>query len=246
MIHKMKSPKTIFIAFLSLFMSNYIVAQQPTEAQKKAMQNAMMYGKNKVDAASIPSKYDFSWKYTLAMKTSSGKEMNIDYFLQPNASYYGANMNQKDSEMFMIMDTKSRLMVNSFNKSGKKIAMASKIPDNIDSSTSANTKKYTYKKLPNKTFLGFSCKGLEATSSDSKIIIYYTDEAKVGFSEMFKSQQNNSLPAAIKNIFKPGQKALTMFMDYTDLKEKSKNMTMTCTSLKQQSHTFNKSDYQFM
>lgn len=244
MIHKIKNSKFFFIALLSVFMINHIAAQQPTEAQKKAMQNAMMYGRNKVDAASIPNKYDFSWKYTLTMKTSSGKEMNIDYFLQPNASYYGANMNQKGSEMFMIMDTKTRLMVNSFNKSGKKMAMASKIPDNI--SQTSDSKKYTYKKLPNKTFLGFSCKGIEAISSDSKIIIYYTDEAKVGFSEMFKAQQNNSLPTAIKDIFKPGQKALTMFMDYTDLKDKSKNMTMTCTSLKQQSFTFNKSDYQFM
>ena len=244
MIYKTKKLKILFIALFSIFISNLVIAQQPTEAQKKAMQNAMMYGKNKVDASTIPSKYDFSWKYTLAMKTSSGKEMNIDYFLEPNSSYYGANMNQRGSEMFMIMDTKNKLMVNSFNKSGKKMAMASKIPDNIGTST--NTKKYTYKKLPNKTFLGFSCKGLEATSSDSKIIIYYTDEAKVGFSEMFKSQQNNSLPAAIKDIFKPGQKALTMFLNYTDTKDKSKNMTMTCTSLKQQSHTFNKSDYQFM
>lgn len=240
----MKNPKVFLITLFSLFICNIIMAQQPTEAQKKAMQNAMMYGKNKVDATSIPSKYNFSWKYTLLMKTSSGKEMNIDYFLEPNSSYYGANMNQSKSEMFMIMDTKNKLMVNSFNKSGKKMAMASKIPDNI--ATNSKSKKYTYKNLPNETFLGFNCKGLEATSSDSKIIIYYTDEAKVGFSEMFKSQQNNSLPAAIKDIFKPGQKALTMFLDYTDTKDKSKNMTMTCTSLKQQSHTFNKSDYQFM
>lgn len=244
MIYKTKKSKAFLIALLSLFICNNIIAQKPTEAQKKAMQNAMMYGKNKVDATSIPSKYNFSWKYTLLMKTSSGKDMNIDYFLEPNSNYYGANMNQKGSEMFMIMDIKNKLMVNSFNKSGKKMAMASKIPDNLV--TTSDSKKYTYKKLPNKTFLGFSCKGLEATSSDSKIIIYYTDEAKVSFSEMFKSQQNNSLPAAIKDIFKPGQKALTMFLDYTDTKDKSKNMTMTCTSLKQQNFIFNKSDYQFM
>ena len=104
----MKNSKIILIVLFSIFICNYSIAQQPTEAQKKAMQNAMMYGKNKVDASTIPSKYDFSWKYTLAMKTSSGKEMNIDYFLEPNSSYYGANMNQRGSEMFMIMDTKNK------------------------------------------------------------------------------------------------------------------------------------------
>ena len=240
----MRNMKLIFTLFLASFFLTTAIAQKPTEAQKKAMQDAMNYGKNKVDASQIPAKYSFSWKYSMEMKSSAGKTIVSDYFLEPNAAYYGANMNQTGSNMFMIMDSSKKLMVNSFEKGAKKMAMASKIQDYTPGDS--KNSKYTYKILPNKVILGFNCKGIQATNATSTMVFYYTNDAKVSFSEMFKSQQNQSTPNAFKNFFKPNEKPLMMSLNYTDLKDKSKSMTMKCVSLEKETKTFNKSDYQFM
>ena len=179
------------------------------------------------------------------MKTNAGKSMNIDYLLEPNSAYYGANMNRTGSNMFMIMDTKNKMMISCFDKGVKKIAMASKIPDY---SSKGNTKdsKYTYKTLPNKTILGYNCKGIQAVNDTSTMIFYYTNDTKISFGDMFKSQQDQSLSNALSSFFKSGEKPLMMSLDYKDLKDKSKNMTMQCISLDKKAFTFNKSDYQFM
>ncbi|MGH2664502.1 hypothetical protein [Flavobacterium sp.] len=241
----MKGTKFIFSMILVVFVFITVQAQKPSEAQKKAIESAMSMSKNKVDASQIPAKYSFSWKYSMEMKSAAGKSMIIDYFLEPNSAYYGANMNKTGSNMFMIMDTKNKLMVTSFEKGSKKTAMASKIPDYSAAANSSNT-KYTYKSLPNKVIMGFNCKGIQATSSTSTMVFYYTNEAKVSFAEMFKSQQDQSLSNALKGFFKPGEKPLMMSMEFKDLKDKSKNVSMTCVALEKKAFTFNKSDYQFM
>lgn len=241
----MKKVKFILSTLLALFIFNTTQAQTAAEAQKKAMENAMNLGKNKIDAAQIPAKYSFSWKYSLEIKTDAGKAMNVDYLLEPNSAYYGANMNKTGSNMFMIMDTKNKIMVSCFDKGAKKMAMASKIPDYKAKETTKDS-KYTYKTLPNKTILGFNCKGIQATNATSTMIFYYTNEAKISFADMFKSQQNQSLSNAFSDFFKSGEKPLMMSMEFTDLKNKSKKMNMTCVGLEKKAFTFNKSDYQFM
>src|SRR6476620_3137407 len=94
------------------------------------MEDLMNLSKNKVDAAKIPNKYAFSWKYSMQITSDKGKEIVFDYLLEPNAAYYGANMNKAvASAMFMIMESKNNMSITTFGKDGKKMAMASKIPD---------------------------------------------------------------------------------------------------------------------
>ena len=241
----MKNTKHMLNLFLALFIFMGAYAQKPTEAQKEAMQRALTSAKNKVDPSAIPDKYAFSWKYSMEVKTEAGKSMTIDYFLEPNAAYYGADMNKTGAGMFLIMDTKNQLMVTSFEKAGKKTAMASKMQDFSGIADPKNT-KYTYKSLPGKVILGFACKGIQATSATSTMVFYYTTEAKVSFSEIFKSQQNGGMTNAFEGFFKPGEKPLMMSMEYKDLKNKARNTTMTCVALEKKAYVFNKSDYQFM
>ena len=240
----MKNTKLIYGILLACFTISSLFAQGPTEAQKKAIMDAMKARQNKVDPSTVPDKYAFSWKYNMQMTAQSGKTINFQYYLQPNATYYGAKMNQSGSDMLMIMDTKKKTSITGFNKKGKKIAMVSKIPDYSDKKT--KSEKYTYKNLPNKVILGYNCKGIQATSSKSVMIFYYTNEAKVSFAELFKSQQAQGIPNAFMNVFKPGEKPLLMSMDYTDLKDKTRSMKMQCTALNKEAFTFNKSEYQFM
>ena len=241
----MKNVKFVLCMFLVLFIFNTIQAQSNAEVQKEAIQKAMSMSKNKIDASQIPAKYNFSWKYTLEMKSESGNAMNVDYLLEPNSSYYGVNMNRSGNNMFMIMDTKNKVMVSCFDKGAKKMAMASKIPDYTSKGTTKGS-KYTYKTLPNKTILGYNCKGIQATNDASTMIFYYTNDAKISFGDMFKSQQDQSMSSAFTNFFKSGEKPLMMSMEFTDLKNKAKKMSMTCVGLDKKAFTFNKSDYQFM
>jgi len=235
--------KTHFIYFgLVLFFTGVVAAQKP----KMNMEELMNLSKNKVDAAKIPEKYSFSWKYTMQITSEKSKEVVFDYFLEPNATYYAANMNKTGaSAMFMIMDAKNNMSITTFGKDGKKIAMASKVPD-YSKMADENTKKMKYKAIPGKKILGFNCKGMQASNEDMEMVFYYTTETKVSFTNVFKTNQNGGFPDVFKDLLKPNEKPLLMEMNYKDLKNKNKTSTMKCISLNKEPYTFNKSDYKFM
>jgi hypothetical protein len=207
----------------------------------------MSYGKNKVDASVVPNSYAFSWKYIMEIKSDDGKAMNADYFLEPNASYFGFNVGQQGQNMFMIMDAKNRLTVTCFGNGKDKMASASKMADYSEIAKKEGEKsKFTYKALPNKTFLGYNCKGIQATNDEYDIVFYYTNEAKVSFGDMFKNQKNWKMPDALAGYLKPDEKTLLMDMSMKDLKNKGKVTTMKCISLVKSVYVFNKSEYKFM
>jgi hypothetical protein len=224
------------------------------ETDKEVNENVNMedvmagYTKNKIDASAIPSSYVFSWKYIMEIKTDQGKAMNAEYFLEPNAAYFGFNIPQdKGQSMFMIMDTQNRITVTCFGNAKEKMASASKMADYVEMTQKEGGKsKFTYKTLPNKTFLGYNCKGIEAINEEYDMIFYYTNDAKVSFGELFKNQKNQKMPDAFSNYFKPGEKPLMMDMTMNDLKNKGKITKMKCISLEKNAYTFNKADYKFM
>lgn len=206
------------------------------------------YGKNRVDPSVVPDSYAFSWKYIMEIKGDDGKAMNADYFLEPNVSYFGFNVSQGEGQnMFMVMDMKNRLTVTSFGNGKEKMASASKMPDYSEMAKKEGEKsKFTYKTLPNKTFLGYNCKGIQATNDEYDIIFYYTTDAKVSFGDMFKNQKNWKMPDALAGYLKPDEKTLLMDMSMKDLKNKGKVTTMKCVSLEKNAYVFNKADYKFM
>lgn len=212
----------------------------------ESMASALGYGKNKVDASVVPNSYPFSWKYKMEIQSEKGKAMVAEYFLEPNAEYIGFNMGQSN-DMFMIMDYKNKLTITCFNQGKEKMASASKTPDYSEmAKKETGNSKFNYKALPNKTFLGFNCKGMEATNEEYNMVFYYTNDAGVSFGDVFKSQQNQKMPNAFKDYFKPGDKPLMLFMTMKDLKNKGTTTTMKCIALEKKSYVFNKSDYKFM
>ena len=207
-----------------------------------------VFGKNKLDASAVPNSYNFSWKYVMEIKTDDDKAMKMDYLLETDASYFGFNVGEgKGQNMFMILDTKNRIMVTTFGDGKDKMATASKIPDYSETVTKEEEKeKFVFKTLPNKTVLGYDCKGVQATNNEYDMVFYYTNDAKVSFGEMYKNQKNQNIPDAIANYFKPGEKSLLMEMTMKDLNKKNKITTMKCISLEKNNYTFNKADYKFM
>ena len=228
-------------------------SQKGEEATDKAieetMNNAILsFGKNKIDASAVPNSYAFSWKYIMEIKMEDGKGMKMDYLLEPEAPYFGINIGENKSQnMFMIMDAKNNITITTFGDGKNKMATASKMPDYSEMEDKDNDKsKFTYKTLPDKTFLGYNCKGIQATNAEYDIIFYYTGEAKVSFSDLFKNQKDQKMPDVFTNYFKEGEKPLMMDMSMKELKNKNKVTTMKCISLEKNTYVFSKSDYQFM
>ncbi|ESU28982.1 hypothetical protein FLJC2902T_10150 [Flavobacterium limnosediminis JC2902] len=220
-------------------------------SDKEKNQEAVVaaYGKNKADVSTVPEVYDFSWKYTMKITGDDGKTMFSDYYLEPNAEYYGAKMQQSKSDMFMIMDGKNKLMITSFVKGAEKMASASKMPDYSKTEEGADPKysKFTYRSLPGKTILGYKCKGIEAVNESYVMTFYYTSEAKVSFAQTFGLQQNQSkTPDALKSFLKPGEKTLVMFVVMKDLTKGGKTTQMECVTLEKQALSFKKAEYKFM
>ena len=207
---------------------------------------AMAHGKNKVDPALVPDSYSFSWKYSLEIQSENEKAMIMDYFLEPNAEYFGFKMGES-GEMFMVIDSRNKLMITAFEQEKEKVAMASKMPDYSEMTSKENESDgFSYRSLPNKIIMGYNCKGIEATSADFVMVFYYTNEAKVSFSDMFRSQQKQKTPNVLKRYFKTGDRPLMMTMSMKDLKDKGKITTMKCVVLEKNSREFLKSDYKFM
>lgn len=236
----MKRP-IVFLAFMMALLGGTCWAQAP----KVDMKDIMNYQKNKVDASAIPNSYSFSWKYSMEITTSKGKNLNFDYLLQPDASYYGSNMVQGKNSMFMIFDTKNKISISTFGKGDKKMAMASKIPD-YSAMTNPKSTKMTYKPIPGKTILGYECKGMQGTNGEATITFYYTTKAPVSFSNIFHSQKSSGIPDVFKDLFKPNEKPLLLEMNYKNSTNEAMSSTMKCVGLQKENFTFNKSDYQFM
>ena len=206
----------------------------------------MALGKNKVDPSLVPNSYSFSWKYSLEIRSENEKAMIMDYFLEPNAEYFGFKMGES-GEMFMVIDSKNKLMITAFDQEKEKVAMASRMPDYSEMIPKDNESDgFSYRSLPNKIIMGYNCKGIEATSTDFVMVFYYTNEAKVSFSDMFRSQQKQKIPDVLKGYFKTGDQPLMMTMSMKDLKDKGKITMMKCVVLEKNSREFLKSDYKFM
>lgn len=215
--------------------------------QNVSMNDAVLnYGQNKVDASVVPNSYPFSWKYVMEIKSDEGKAMKAEYFLEPNSSYVGFNVPQGEGQnMLMIMDTKNKIAITCFGSGKDKMASASKMPDYEEMAKNEKS-KFTFKTLPNKMFLGYNCKGIQATNDEYDIIFYYTNETKVSFSDMFKNQKNWKMPDALSGYFRPEDKTLMMDMNMKELKNNGKVTTMKCISLDKSVFVFDKADYKFM
>lgn len=232
----MKTISKVLTAFIVLFIGS-VYAQAPDLAGMMA---------NRIDASAIPDSYTFSWKYTMEIQTDNGKSMTADYLLEKDAGYFGMSLSQGGNNVLMVMDTKNRINVSSFGQGAQKMAMASKLPD-YESTTQkeGSERKFTFKSLPEKTILGYKCKGVEATDQDYVMVFYFTNDAPVNFADLFKSPQAQKLPNAFKSYFKPGDKPLMLSVEIDD-KAKGKKTTMKCIALEKSPFVFKKSDYKFM
>ncbi len=114
----------------------------------------------KITPENVSGSFEFEYLYRLTMTTAQSKtQMNLDYLLKPEATYMGIKMNQ-GQDMFMIMDGQTNINYMFINSGDNKIATATTIDgDAIIEEDTINYDDFTITDLPNKTFLGYDCKG---------------------------------------------------------------------------------------
>ncbi|MDD3720984.1 MAG: DUF4412 domain-containing protein [Lutibacter sp.] len=212
--------------------------------------NFMGKGNSKVDPSVIPDSYTFSWKYSMKMTTKDGN-ITFDYFLQPGQPYFGFDMPTMEdkkvmSNMFMVMDNDLKVTIMYMQSDKNSMMMVNGMPDDIDLEEATDkSASYSYEMLPNKTIMGYNCKGVKATNEEYEITMYFTTDAPVSFNDIYKNKKSN-IPDGLKNYFKENEQSLMLEMKMIDKKKGKMNATMECVGLSEVQKSINKSDYKTM
>ncbi len=204
-----------------------------------------------VDASKIPDSYTFEWMYTMQMQTNSGL-VNIDYFLKPNATYFGSKVNMEQSKsaglMFMVTDFDRNINTIFMETNGSKMAMPTvlNLDVNIESDEKIKSNDFSFKKIGTKTILGYKCQGFKAVTDEATTIIYVTNDSPVSFNQLFGSNVKSIPKGFDPKMLSTIKNGLIMEMEYTSKEDKNNTTTLKCLILKKNPFTINKSDYQFM
>ena len=203
-----------------------------------------------VDPLSLPDSYNFTWLYTLQMQTGSGN-VKMYYYLNPNASYFGAKPEMKESKsvgnIIMVMDTESKTNVIFMDMNGQKMAMPSSISVNTDFDSEAveNSNDFTFKEIGTKKIMGFTCQGYEMENDETTTTIYVTKDAPVSFTQLFNGKSKTMPKGFNKNWLNKLDNSLIMELVSVS-KDDGTTTTMKCIALNQKNTVINTSDYKFM
>ena len=184
----------------------------------------------KVDMSKLPASYNFDYLYSMKMTTQEGA-VDMDYYLSKTEPYMGMKMNMgedKNMNMSMVFDEGNKTLFTFVNG----MAMATEM-DLSDAATTEDVdmyNDYSFKELPNRTFLGYDCIGREMENDEYKFTIYIAPNMEAGFGNMFKSKHAN-IPPSMQKFSKEYENGLMMYMEMVDKKNKKKknsNATMEC------------------
>lgn len=192
------------------------------------------FGTSSMDVSNLPASYNFSYSYKVRMK-SQGEEIDMEYLLSQNEPYFGAKA-EMAPDMLMIFDTDNNAIV---IKSGDAV-FARALPEDtdIDSEEIDIYSKYSFSELPDKTFLGYNCKGYLMEDDENSFKVYIAPGVGVSFAS-FDSEKGlpANMPKEMAEFAKRYENGLMMFMEMEDKQSNRSDRitTMECIS-------FNESD----
>ncbi len=207
-------------------------------------------GKSDVDLSKLPSNYDFEWRYALEMSTK-GKSFQFNYFLKPEAKYYGAIPDVPGtptaSDMFMVMDAELGAHIIFMDLEGSKMAQVMDINlEDIMEDDSNDVSDYTFTELGTKTILGYTCQGFKMENDEVEMIMYVTNDAPVSFTQVF-GQDANTLPKGFDpKWLDKMENGCMMEMDFKNKKKDKHSAKMRCVAIEKDVRSMKLSDYQIM
>ena len=199
-------------------------------------------GIEQADFSEIPQVYDFDWSYVMKMETREG-DMILNYFLKKDAPYFGMTLPENDTHI--VLDPSRNLNVMYMRTEGNNIVMATKIPKTLPEEIAADTAEadeFSFKKIGNKTIMGYDCEGYQGENSEMVFTFYLTTEPDISFGDMYKSDKTKLPKGFDPNWIKDGN-GIMMHMNMEGKKNDRENVTMTCIALDKKNFSINKADY---
>lgn len=180
-----------------------------------------------VDVSTLPASYQFDYLYSLKMKVAEG-DMKINYYLNKKQPYMGIKMDEVN-DMTIVYDESNKVIFT--NVGGMAIATELNLDEVDDDDDIDITQNYSFKELPNRTFLGYDCIGREIENDEHKVTVYIAPNVESGFGKMFKSD-HAKMPSAMKRFSKEFKEGLMMYMEMIDKKnvntKKNSSATVEC------------------
>lgn len=209
-------------------------------------------GGSQVDPTTLPSSYEFDWRYTLQMSHKEG-DMKLHYFLSEDGGAFGSNpeLGQGGTpmgNMLMVIDPTLSTTTILMNNGGQKTGMVMSNPDIAETaSQEGDMGDYEFKEIGTKEILGYTCQGFQMESADTKMTMYVAFDTPVSFDNMYSGNNAKQLPKGFdpKWLDKIGDNSLMMEMDFVNKKKSKQSAKMTCVALENDPLTVNISEYDF-
>lgn len=205
-------------------------------------------GSNSKGIANVPDTYKFSYRAKMKIKTGNKEEIMMDYYLEPDVTYFGARFEDNGATSINVMDIEQNMMVIFMEQDGHKIMMAQKsdpkLTEKFDKAQEDIDKEYmaNLKDIGGRNILGYNCKGYETSTKEGTYRIWITDETPVGFMGAGMNEDID-LP---ESMIKMGKNAMVMEMQFAPAKGKRGRLHMLCVDFQKESKTIKKDDYSSM
>ncbi|MGJ8593219.1 MAG: DUF4412 domain-containing protein [Aquaticitalea sp.] len=194
----------------------------------------------------LPDTYKF--QYVMDMEMTTNKDvMLMQYYIQPDVSYFGNAITDKNTTSVTVYDMENQYLVTFMNNGEQKMAMKTRMPFDADAQkemakSDRKQEDLTIIPLPDKTILGYKCKGYQIEQKEGISKLYITNEAPVSFVGVFSSMEQ--MPKTGYGSTVPfDENSMIMEMEYTSNKRKRDNMHMICTKFEERPITIRKEDY---
>ncbi|MDR5590295.1 DUF4412 domain-containing protein [Christiangramia sp. SM2212] len=199
----------------------------------------------------LPESYDFDWQYRLKMlmPNQKGDPQDLVFLLKNNSNYQGVSVENKESgsinDATMVFDINLNAMVMFVHTDTNKILQIHPIkqPKAIE-----NNDDLKVREIPEKTIIGYNCKGLEIESDKFIVQVYHTTEAPVKMSNLFKlsGPMELNIPEIDHRLVEQFSEGLITELRYTDKKKSKNDVLLTAQSIQQKKTSFRKNEYQNM
>lgn len=228
--------------------------EKAAQAAEKSVEKVLNFdfSKKSEDPSILPKSYEFEWKYVLQMQVDK-KNVNMVYYLNPEAKYFGAKPDMGKSKqvgsMLMVMDESLKVMTLFSDMNEKKMGHILPTNQNLetdDEDENEEIEDFTFKEIDTKTILGYECQGFEFESSEYKMVMYVAFDAPVSFNQVFGGHTKHMPKGFNPKWLEAADNSLVLEMDFIHKKKKKYNSKMVCVALENESTSVIINDYEFI
>lgn len=159
-----------------------------------------------------PENYVFDYKLAVQMHIDGQEDMGMDYLLPSQGDFYAMEMKEVVS-MLMVTDAERKAMFQFMDYGGNKMMMVQDL-DFSDEEQQA-MEETSFKKIPNKTIMGYDCEGIEIENKEMRSKLYFTKKAPVHFTFFNDPEQakNFTIPIEVEELMNEDVLMLEMQME---------------------------------